>query len=185
MISNNDVTPETVNAIAWDVRDGKADPDDVRRVLEYLCNQIEEQKPLSIELREYLKDSIRLFLNGSATSVDQGLGLIRPRKGRTKADKHERRILAAGVLEARIAGKNHQEALDVTAENNQCGKTKVGEAWREFKGEAVPTLLSLRMANDAGPITEPESIAILKIFQKDFDEMKSWLENQPATLTPE
>lgn len=185
MNPEDDVSPATINNIAWDVRDNKADPEDVRRVLAYFCLLIEEGKDLPVGLREFLKDGFRAYLDGNAISVDQAIGLIRMTGGRPPADEVDQAILAARLLEARMAGANHQDALEGVAEDHGCGKTKVGDAWRDFKGQAVPMLLFLRSLSGDGDFTCAEWKDLRKIFKKDHEMMERWFPKQPPTITSE
>jgi hypothetical protein len=185
MNPEDEVTPANINNIYCDVQENKADPLDVRRVLKYFCILVEERRKLPDEIQIFLKNGFRTFLDGNAGSVDQAIGLIRKKVGRPPPDETERAILAAAVLEARIAGTRHQEALEDVAEDYGCKKTKVGEAWKNCKGQAIPMLQYIRQCNDEDPLTEPEWAEVRKIFKKDHSVMERWFSDQPPTITPE
>lgn len=179
------LTPATIHGIACDVRDGMADPEDVRRILLYYVRIIQRGDDVPAELRDFLKSAFDSYLRNEARSVDQALGLIRPRPGATKADEYEQMELAAQVLAARISGKSHQDALEDVAEAFECGKSKVGEAWRRQKGQAIPMLRFLRIVGEEGPFTESEKRKMSKIFKKDIDSLRKFFADQPPTITPE
>ena len=140
---------------------------------------------MPIELREFIKDGFRAYLDGPANSVDQGVGLIRTGRGRRPADEVDQSILAARLLEVRMAGTNHQDALEDVAERHGCKKTKVGDAWGKSKGQAVPMLLYLRSVEGGGEFTDAEWDEIRKIFKKDHTKMEGWFSQHPPTIAPE
>lgn len=179
------LTPATIHGIACDVRDGTADPEDVKRILLYYVRIIQRGEDVPAELRDFLKSAFDSYLQNKASSVDQALGLIRPRQGRTKADENEQMLLAAQVLAARIDGKSHQDALEDVAEDFECGKTKVGEAWKKQKGQAYHLLRYLRMISGEGPFTESEERKLSKIYKKDRDILRKFFADQPPTITSE
>ena len=185
MNPEDEVSPATINNLAYDIPENKADPEDVRRVLNYFCLLVGEGKELPVGLREFLKDGFRAYLDGNASSVDQAIGLIRMKVGRPPEDEVDQSKLAARVLEVRMAGTNHQKALEDVAERHGCKKTKVGDAWGKFKGQAVPMLLFLHSVEGDGDFTDAEWKEIHKIFKKDHEIIERWFSEQPPTITPE
>ena len=185
MNSEDDVTPATISNIAWDIQENNADPEDVRRILTYFCVLVDERRAVPDGLQSLLRDCFRAYLNGSAKTVDQAIGLVRSRRGRPPVDKVEQAIIAARVLEARIAHSTLQDALEEVAEKHECHKTKVGDAWGKFKGHAVPMLLVLRSFNGEGQFTAAEWERVRKIFGKDHTKMEKWFSEQPRAITPE
>ena len=184
MNPEDEVSPATINNLACDIPENKADPEDVRRVLNYFCLLVGEGKELPVELRKFLKDGFQAYLDGNASSVDQAIGLIRMKVGSPPKDELDQCILAARLLEARMANSNHQDALESVAKDNECGITKVGDAWKTFKGQAVPMLLYLRKGGD-GNFSEAEWQKVRKIFKKDHEIIERWFSEQPPTITPE
>lgn len=185
MNPEDEVSPATINNVAYDIRENRADPDDVRRVLNYFCLLVEEGEELPFELRELLKDGFRAYLDGPAISVDQGLGLTRTGRGRRPVDEIDQSILAAEYLESRIAGASDFDAKEDVATQNVCGKTKVGYAWKDFKGQAVPIAQCLRSYRGEQPFTDDEWQRIGRIYEKNFAEMNKWFSQQPPTIAPE
>lgn len=185
MNHEDDLTPGVIANIAWDVSEASADPEDVKRVLAYFCSLVDEGKQLPIEMQDFLKDGFRRFLKDEATSVDQGLGLVRSKTGRPKADEDKRRQMAAYVLRERLSGKAHQEVLEDVAEEFGVSASTVGDAWSDHNATAPEWLLAERvLVTGQGSFSEEETRRLQKIYAKRVEKMARFFADQPPTITP-
>lgn len=153
------LTPATIFQIAWEIRDGEADPEDARRLLELFCECRDGNHPPG--LIEHLRSAFSIYLKGERT-LESALGLAR-RKGRPKADPDMRQRMAAEILQHRLAGMPHQECLTKVSEKFGWGETIVGEAWRDNQLDAL-ILLRLERALDEYPWTANEVERLSEIF---------------------
>ena len=165
MNPEDEVSPRELNDIAWDVRDGMADPEDVKRVLIYFCGLVEENRPLPLELRKYLKDAFRSYLDKSSTSIESALGLKRGKRGRPKANEDERIAIATEILRHRLSGSSHEEAVSKVGEEFHKGSTVIGEAWATFKQDAI-YVLRMERPLDHYPWTQDEVQRLSEIYEE-------------------
>lgn len=156
-----ELTPATINQIAFEVRDGVADPEDVRRILTYYCDRIDMGEPVPAELTTYLRDSLKRFLEEGKT-VESALGLAR-REGRRPADAQIRRNMAAEVLRNRMTGVSHQDALDLVSAKFSRSQSIIGKAWKDHKFDAV-IILRLERPSDQYPWSAEEVERLRVIF---------------------
>lgn len=153
------LTPAAIHQIAWEIRDGEADPEDARRLLELFCECRDGSCPP--ELIQHLRSAFSAYLEGRRT-IESALGLAR-RKGRPKADADMRQRMAAEILRYRLAGMSHQECLARVSEKFGWGETIVGEAWRDNQQNAL-IILRLERALNEYPWTASEVERLNEIF---------------------
>lgn len=163
MGDSSELTRAMIFQIAWEVREGKAKPDEARRLLEYFCDCYDEGKEIPEYLIRHLRDAFRAYLNTRTTTIQRALGLTRKR-GRPEAGEEQRTHMAAEVLRHRLKGEAHQDALESASEVFGCGISIVGEAWAQYKQDAI-AMLRLERALDSYPWTPPEVDRMCKIFQ--------------------
>lgn len=168
--------PKKIRNIASSVRKNAAHTVDARNYLTRFC-RLEEGEELPDDLLAFFQDGFLAYLEGNAKSVDQALGLTRSGRGRPPSDLYENRLLATKVLESRVAGSNLQEALEKVAERQDCGKTKVGDAWGKHKENALYMIQFLRSLNGQGQFTDAEWERIRKIYEKDPATLERWPRN--------
>jgi len=158
------LTPTTIVHIAWEVRDGEANPEDSRRLLKLFCDCFDQKKKMPNELIEHLRDAFDSFLKDER-NIESALGLVR-KKGKPKADEQVQMQMAAELLRFRLGGKSHQVALEEVAEKFGWSKTIVGEAWKKWWQEGI-TLLRLERPPDGYPWTPGEVQKMAKIFRNN------------------
>jgi hypothetical protein len=151
------LTRARIFQIAWDVRQGEADPDDARRLIALYC---EPNNEAPRELVDHIKSSFRAYVSGEASSLDSAFGLKR-RRGRTPSNEQARINIAVAVLRQRLLGKSYEDALADTEELLKIGRTKITEAWSACKLEALVTV-RLGRPNDRpwSPVEQRRLIAI-------------------------
>lgn len=137
-----ELTPATIIQIAYEVREGIADPDDASRLLAYYCECIDTNAPTPPQLTQHLKDSFLEYLSGAKT-IEAALGLRRKR-GRPKADEETRTYMALEVLIRRMRNISHQDALAQVAEEFSHGVTVVGESWAAYKQDAYHLMRAMK-----------------------------------------
>ncbi len=152
--------------VAWDVREGKADPVKASLLLEKFCNEFDSGMFNSGNLTQdyllrHLRDAFRAYLNKEKT-IASALGLVK-KAGRPKADEQDRMQMAAEVLRKRMAGKSHQVALFEVSAILSCGETIIAEAWAAWQLEAIDLLRLERTGNDF-PWTPTEIQKLDEIF---------------------
>jgi hypothetical protein len=174
------LSPAKLNLIAFDVRYGKANPGDARRLLAHFCDCVEAGKPVPDRLMEHLKDAFRAYLQGrrvvdrrvfAVRTIDVALGL-KLKKGHPAADEQSKIRMAAAVLEKRLTGTSigrngrfkamaHEEAVDEVAEQFGCKKTVVSEAWRNYR--TLGRVL-FQIKRGPRPLTDGEERRLHRIF---------------------
>lgn len=169
----DDLTQADVNQIAFEIREQIADPEDARRLLQQFCDlyalwggdkfEADQARQFEILLR-HLRDSFHNYLRGNRKTLEAAFGLKRG-MGRPKADRETRIMLATEVLRMRLKNQNHQDALMEVAEKFNCSESVVGEAWAEYKQEAVISLRQER-PQDAYPWTSEEAEKLNEIYKK-------------------
>ena len=168
--------------IAWQVRDDEADPEEVRKLLEYLCTLIDREDTLPPEAHRYIRDSLSMFLDGSAKNLDGAFGLKKRNLGRRKKSRKTELEMATEVLRLRLAGSKHRPALDDVASQFHKENTTISDAWSDWKQDA---LVAIRLERDPDkfPWSEKEMQRLEKIFKKEqqFLRENGYLapENQP------
>ena len=146
---------------------------DARRYLTEFCN-LEEGEELPPDLLTFFQDAFEALLEGSAKCADQALGLTPSKRGRPPSDFYEYRSLATKVLEARVTGKSHQIALEEVGERQDCGKTKVGEAWAKHKDSALYEIQFLRSIRGQGRLTDDEWERVRIIYKDNPEILEKW-----------
>lgn len=157
-----ELTPATILEIAYEARQGKADPDDARRVIEMFCASADSNFPP--ELIGHLQASFREYLSGGKT-LEAALGLVR-KKGRPDANENVRQSMAAAVLRNRLDGMTHESSIAAVSDEFGWGESIIKEAWADNKQIAL-TLLRLERAEDGSHWTENERERLTKIFAKE------------------
>lgn len=161
-----ELTHANIWHIAWDIREGKANPSDARRLLEKFCNEFDRGMFNSgmytqDYLLRHLRDAFRAYLDKEKT-IEAALGLVK-KTGRPKADEQVRMQMAAEVLRCRINGMSHQDALSEVSTNFGWGETIVAEAWAAWQPEAIYRLRNER-PRDESPWTLTEIQKMDEIF---------------------
>ena len=154
--------------LAWDIRDGRATPDEARLVLEYFCTQFEMQETVPPWLLTHLRDCFKSYLSGDRT-IHSSLGLSRPRRGRPKnaeTNPNRTREIAASVLEHRVAGLSLQDAASKVSELYNMSSDRVREVWRHNKNEALMAL-RVRRESDRNTWKAAELRRLKKLFPQE------------------
>lgn len=167
----SDISRAEIHQIACCVSDDEADPRDVRRLLEYIYDLVDRQNPPTVwilppEIQRYVMDSLRVFLDGSAKSLDAAFGLKQRRRGPRKKVAAERRSMATEVMRLRLAGSNHRKALGVVAKQFIKSESVISDAWAAWKDDA---LIALRLERplDKFPWSDKEVQLLEEIFEKE------------------
>jgi hypothetical protein len=165
----NPLTPSKLNQIAFDVRDGKADPNDVREALTLFYRHAQAKTPIPRRLVDFVAESFGRYLGykdffgadeRTAASLDSAFGLVR-KIGRPEADEQKQIEIAASVVRMRLGGISHQEAVGMVAETNNCAETVVKEAFRDH----LPSALILVQTEHPAGFTPEEGRRLEKIIK--------------------
>lgn len=158
-----ELTPVTINQIIFEIRDGAADPDDARRLLELYCDEKAEPQHALIQ---HVQACIGRYLSGEIKSLESAFG-ITPRKKNPHIVEQKQMEIAADVLRCRLDGNAHQECLEKLAEKHRKGKTAVGECWKRHKQSALISVLIERNSGNHEINKKDEEEALRKIFGKE------------------
>ena len=154
--------PFEVDMIALNVREGKADPCDVRGLIEMYCDLVDADIPHPRGLQVFLRDSFRRCL-GKKCSMESAFGLKR-RKGRPNASEHVQIQIATDVLRLRLQAVLHQEALEQVAQRWGYAESVIGQAYGAHRLSAVAVLRNER----SNGFTDTEKAALQHILPEKF-----------------
>jgi hypothetical protein len=124
-----------MNQIAFAIRDGEANPEDARLLMDLFCESV-KRGAVPDRLMKHFQGSFQRYLDTGCT-INGALGLTRNKRGAPKRDEQRIIELAAALLRARLAGELHQEALETAAAKCGSNETDVGEAWGKHRLAAV------------------------------------------------
>jgi len=128
-------SPSKIIDLQYERRDGEADPDDVRLLLQLFCDFVDKGSTPPFELLQYLRDGFRDYLSGSR-KLEAAVGLAR-RRGPPKTDEGTLWLRAAEVLRNRLAGQTYEQAVFKAAEDLGVGETVIKEAWEAHNAHAL------------------------------------------------
>ena len=177
------LTPERISQIAFAAHEGKAEVEDVRRLLALFYHLASEEKPIPHRLIAFVAESFGRYLGEKhfgfqlvtdgdrpkkagaidlgwrrAKTLDFAFGLKRKR-GRPEADEKTRIEMAQCVVNYRLAGMSHQDAVSNTAERFGFVESIVGDA---FASHRTLGLAAARAERPNG-FTEAERRLVSKI----------------------
>jgi hypothetical protein len=148
--------------IAWAVRDGKAEPDQAKRLMVLFRDRVRDGEPLPQELLRHFADAFDAYLSGSRT-LDAALGVSRSGRGRPALAEQEGIRRAAEVIRERLAGSSHQDALTAVSSRLHKSESVIGES---FAAHRLNGLILLRCERPAGPCpwTPREVSTLIEMF---------------------
>jgi hypothetical protein len=156
------LTLSKINLIAFDVRDGKADPIEAKALMrEYLAySRLGLRAP--DRLHQHLADCFERFLERN-WSLSSAFGLNRNRAGHPEQTIEKERQTALVVLRAYLGGASLTKSVEQAMETCHRGERQVRKAWRNHKREAHDDLRMKRP--DASPWSDKERARLLRIFK--------------------
>lgn len=108
----DELTPSVIFQTACDIREGKADPEQARRLLRYFIDWTEEGRPLPGPLLELFRDAFTKYLTDPLPGkLERLLGLTLGRGepiDRETARRHH--VIAWEVLQRRLEGRTLSDA---------------------------------------------------------------------------
>ena len=157
------IPPETIIfRILSEVRDGKADSDELVRLLEQFCEKSRKELSTNPELA-YVVQSIGRFLDQSTPTLDEAFGFAKRKKGRPLSDNGARdQDAARKILEKRLDGMSHEDARACVAESVHLSDSSLNDIWRRNKQNA---LMLARVERLPGSWTEEEKNKLITIFK--------------------
>lgn len=177
MEKDKSISPAEFNLIASQVQDDEADPDEVRELLESICDRIDLELPRynsyhfgrpvglpPVALR-YIRDSLRRYLNESRRSLDRSFG-VKKKPGKPKADRGPRIDMATEFLRLRLKRRSHEFARVAVGKKFSKRRTVVDEAWAAHKFEAYINLRVDRQERKR-PLAEWEIQRLYKLLKKE------------------
>jgi hypothetical protein len=165
--------PGNESWLASIVADGTATKDDATRLLVEFVRQANAGQ-VSPRMIEHLRDCFAAFLVGKKRilpsrdagrdaivsvpikSMEKAFGLVRISSGQPPIDADTLTEAAADLLEQRVAGTSHQDALANVAENRKAAglqvtsETEIGAAWAKHKLDALIWLRASRSFDNLG-----------------------------------
>jgi len=155
-------TPFELHVIAADIRQGRANPTDARRLIEMFCVCVDAELPFHRWLLLHLRDSFQCYLNDEKRSMGSAFGLKR-RRGRPNVPEQRQLKFAVEVIRLRLTGMMHQEALEQVAERYGCAESVIGEA---YSMQRLPAVAALRNERSNG-FTDAEKATLHRILPKE------------------
>ena len=150
-----------------DVREGVAEPDDVKRLLRMFCRQVAKDDAVSRQTLEYLAEAFKTYLN-SSKGIEAALGLKRkvgPPGGKERKNRHDT-MMARDLLRLRFEeSMTYENAVSSVSERMAAARRKVEEAWAKHSLDAF-VLMRLERMEDQCPLTESEMARLAKIYKK-------------------
>ncbi len=160
-----ELSPATIIQIAWEAKDGEADPDDARRLLIHFCEHVDGKRHVPVELLTHLRDAFASYLVGEKT-LERALGIKR-RRGAPNQEMNQQKM-ATEVLRLRLEGRTLEEAAAIVAEGYSKGEdgTVVRDAWAKNKQNAFILLRIIRSFDkDKDPWTKDDVVRLNQIFK--------------------
>jgi hypothetical protein len=157
---DDDLGPGQANWLASVVADGTAKPEEARQLIEAFVRQVDAGK-LDPTLVAHVRDCFAAFLAGKKTlhpaasagrassvnvriqTLEKAFGLTRVTRGQPPLDDDVLIEAAAELLEERLAGRSHQDALANVEESRRAAalpaaaQSQIGEAWAAHKRDAL------------------------------------------------
>ncbi len=163
MIDEKSLTPAMIHQIAWQVRDGEADPEDARTLLNHFYSLVEHKQQVPYELTRHIANCLRDQLV-EGKSLEAAFGLVR-RRGRIRKDEQINIAIAKDFLRYRLKGKSATNARMLVQKERSKGRSSIEAAWSKYKFEA---LVALRCERDHAtyPWSDDEVHVLTKIFQR-------------------
>ncbi len=153
-----------VYRILSEARDGKAEPDELVRLLKQFREKSLEESSINPELA-YVVQSIDRFLEQPMLTLDEAFGFSKRGKGRPPSDNEVRDQNAAHkILEKRLDGMSHEAARAGVAESDHLSDSSLNVIWRRNKQNA---LILARIERQPGSWTEEEKNKLIKIFNRE------------------
>jgi hypothetical protein len=178
-IPNSDedwLSPGALHDLSELVRERKAEATDAEKLRNEFIKYVDSGRTLPPQLLQWVS---RGFMEQQRRkSLEQALGLIRPRAGKPKADPELMTAIALTILDVRLKGKLHKQALDVARRKWRCRDTKLSRAWKTHKIAAFHELRIRRAVRNTENRAEwtADEINILRyIFKKEKHTPASWL----------
>ena len=169
-------TPLELISLAADVREGRADPDEVRDLLAYFCVTVNRREKVPSELLEYLAEAFQRFINGDRT-LNAALGLT-GKLGRVARNAPKDIDTAFAVLMRRMAGETTENATSHVAAELHRGATQVRGAWAKYKSSAF-IRLRLERVGTPYPWTQNEVETLDRIYRKEW-----WWRKSAESVAP-
>ena len=162
---NAAITPIRIWQIMFDVKDGDADPVNVKWALRAIYETLGAGLPLSREMRVFLKEGLKRFFDHDY-SLDQAFSLKRTKRGRPGLPPETCQTIAAEILRQRLVGRSLEYAAQKVGSDFDIGSTEARRHWSENKLYGYMRLRSERPAEKC-PWTNRELVALEKIFGRD------------------
>jgi hypothetical protein len=161
-----------IHRIALSIAENEFNPDDARRLLEQFVFEAYRHTTsggISRELITYLRDAFQAHLeNGQPLLATLGLEKT---KGRPKANAQQLIQWALFILERRLEGVTHDEAVHLACKQFSKSQTPISDAWAKHRNEALRDLTLKRRREGVVPLFAPEEYAVLR---KTFDDIQIW-----------
>lgn len=168
MRDDDKLTPVDIHQIAVDVSEGKAEPEDARRLMQHFCDCMVKGEKVPDVLLEHFKNAFRAYLN-EGKSIEAALGITRKR-GRPAGSTNpfvDNTDLAYEIARRRLSGASHQNALEQVEQIIGVGQTAIGEAWVRHKMD-VWIELRIERELEGRPWTDEEITRLEAIFLREI-----------------
>lgn len=165
------LTPSVIFQIAWQIREGKQDPDQARRLLRHFVEVTESDQPhgkvIPRPLLEFLRSAFAEYLKDpNEGRLERLLGLVRPKERPAIREGNHHKI-ARDVLRERLSGKTLNVAADFVAEHWHMHQSRIKDIWAKYKFLALDfeaASRALASEDKQARWTEAESKRLRKIY---------------------
>lgn len=152
--------------LRFDVRDGVADPAEVKRLLRQFCGRVKNGEAIGYETLQFLAEAFQAYLD-STKKLDAALGLVRKR-GAPPAEEWRRNRnakIAYEMLRLRFEeSKSYEEARAIVSDRFHVSAETARDAWTNCSVVAF-TMLRLAWIEDGREMTKDDLARFAEIFE--------------------
>ena len=136
------LSPIAIKEIVEKVKYQTAEPKDAMRLMLLFCDLVKSNKQIPKELLHHFKYAFEAVAS-TGMSADRALGIKRS-NNRPPASEYGGTMIAHKVLQERLKGNTYEIAVNSVSGEYGVGTTKVKNAWKKYKEQALNTELMYR-----------------------------------------
>jgi hypothetical protein len=125
--------PTKIKRYADQIRASTHEPEDAKLLLLKFCALVDEEAEIPRELLQHIRDSLGAYFEDGA-KLETAFGLTQgvKRSGISPADEM---AIVVEIMEARLQGSSHQDALEEISRKYGWGTTVIGKAFKRAKDD--------------------------------------------------
>lgn len=149
-----------MHSAVLDIHEKRSTPATAKQLLAQFVYEAFHGQQVSRELIVYLRDAIQQHLDQDVP-LETALGLSSGR-GRGKLATSSSIARALAVLENRMIGLSHEQAIDKAAMSTGSSKTPIENAWRDHRNDALVQITVERRKNGRAVLFDAGERAVLE-----------------------